>query len=68
MTWPPVYAGAICTNRSAVSVGVTIAALASAGSLYSASYSIATRTRSPSGTTAVTVPMLTPITRTSEPL
>ena len=64
---PPVYAGVSWTNRSAASVGVTIAALASAGSLYSASYSISTRTESPSGTTAVTVPTLTPRIRTSVP-
>jgi hypothetical protein len=32
--WAPlVYAGVICTNRSATSVGVTITAFASAGSL-----------------------------------
>ena len=45
----PSYAGVSWTNRSATSVGVTITALASAGSLYFASYSISTRTELPSG-------------------
>ncbi len=67
MTGPPVYAGVSCTNRSATSVGVMTAALASAGIFCSASYSISTRTELPSGTTAVTRPTLTPRIRTSDP-
>ena len=60
MSAPPWYAGVSCTNRSATRVGVTMTALASAGTLYFASYSMSTRTELPSGMTAVTRPTLTP--------
>ena len=68
ITGPPVYAGPSWTKRSATSVGVTIAAVASAGTLCSPPYSISTRTELPSGITAVTLPTLTPRIRTSVPL
>ena len=68
ISWSPLaYAGVSWTNRSATSVGVTMTALASAGTSYLASYSMSTRTELPSGITAVTRPTLTPRIRTSLP-
>ena len=64
---PSWYAGVSWTNRSATNVGVTMTALASAGTWYCASYSISTRTELPSGITAVTRPTFTPRMRTSLP-
>ncbi len=65
--FPDVYAGVSSTNRSVTSEDCMIAASALAGISVPCGNSMSTRTVSPDGFTAVTLPMSTPSTRTSLP-
>ena len=67
ISFPERYAGVSSTNRSVTREDCMIAASAFDGISVPCGNSMSTRTVSPAGLTAVTLPMSTPSTRTSLP-